>query len=160
MRPSVEYFAGFFDGEGSVHIREKAKTCRFILTIQVDNTNAEVLYLFKKFFGGKVGGPYKRGRKWKPIYKWVVAARRAENFLKQIQEHLIVKSKQCELALLLREKWVPLSRGPGWNRHPEKDLNELKRRQEISDRLRIVNKRGAVEHISAVGSGAESSQSH
>lgn len=56
---NLAYFAGFFDGEGSVGIaKHKGKTTKrgfcFELIIQIGNSDEKVIHDFKDAFGGSI----------------------------------------------------------------------------------------------------------
>lgn len=91
---SVEYAAGFFDGEGCIHI---ARTIRVILggCFQPD--------LLKRFSirwgGAPVAQLYKRKGKARPTVRWELTGSKAAAFLNDVLPHLIEKREQAEVAL-------------------------------------------------------------
>lgn len=62
---TIEYIAGFIDGEGSIIINERRK----IVRITIPQTNKEVLEKIKNFFGvGGVCNITKRKKHWKDAW--------------------------------------------------------------------------------------------
>ena len=65
----IIYCAGFFDGEGTVYIREwqdkrKGRTKnQYGITIRIGNTNPEPLKLFHELFGGQLSKVKKKPKK-------------------------------------------------------------------------------------------------
>lgn len=108
------WFAGFFDGEGSISLLilrgrtyKKGSTLRkeknpnsleIRVYIQISNQCREPLERYKKEFGGYLG-EHSNGRV-KAFYKWGLAGRdRVKKFLQAIQPYLVIKLPQCILAL-------------------------------------------------------------
>jgi hypothetical protein len=143
---NLSYIAGFFDGEGSIHIRKNCnkRDNAYTLTIQVMNTCLSPLIFIKSIFGGTIAGPYKRGLNHKNIYNWRIDCKKAGIFLESLQPYLLVKIEQCRLALLLRKNWRPLPRGMGYGRNQDVADKEIKRRNEIHEQLKIANQRGTI----------------
>jgi hypothetical protein len=97
---SIEYAAGFFDGEGCVNCSTNKSGSPFIRTLVV-NTNIEILEMFKQRWGGDINANYRPKAHWKQAYTWRLSHSAAGLFLKDIQPFLVIKAKQCELALKL-----------------------------------------------------------
>jgi hypothetical protein len=107
------YFAGFFDGEGTVSIG-KGKKSLYLLACCIGNTDIEPLKWCGRRYGGKLLGPHNRGHNHKPAFRWSVDARLGERFLRLIRPYTIIKSARIDLALEFRElfkgEWI-LPRG-------------------------------------------------
>lgn len=103
---SAEYSAGFFDGEGSVYaaIRQSKSKYRPSPTVLVciSNTNKRVLEAHKEKYGGSVYGK-KRRDGHQPVFQWVLGARMAYHFLKDILPHCIIKYDVIVAALALAD---------------------------------------------------------
>jgi len=95
---SIEYTAGFFDGEGCINCSTNKGGSPFI-RILVVNTNIEVLQSFQQRWGGDINKNYRAKAHWKQAYTWRLSHSACANFLKEIQPFLIVKSSQCKSAL-------------------------------------------------------------
>ncbi len=130
-RFSLEYLAGFFDGEGSICIArgttegEKVKRGKpganyekYWLIISVVNTNRDVLEGFVERFGGAIHSK-------KPVpnrhqcFVWTI--RRKEtvlHFLSEMDDMLFVKQEQARLAF----EFIALNRS--WNTQRRKEIYE------------------------------------
>jgi hypothetical protein len=97
---SPRYCAGFFDGEGCINITCGGRNHQTALRVMVVNTDEAILKMFLDSFGG---GIYKRSRghktHWKPFIVWKATGHKAAAFLSYIQDYVIVKERQLDLAL-------------------------------------------------------------
>lgn len=96
MNPNFAYFAGFFDGEGTVDIRAKqthnGKYCRFELRVQIPQVVIDPLLKAQSIWGGNlVHG--------KRINIWACTSKIAVQFLSDIYPYVIVKKEEIEWAL-------------------------------------------------------------
>ena len=94
---SLEYIAGFFDGEGSIRINYKGYYNKLPSSLDVRigqnlKVNA-VLHEVCAMFGGTVID-YKNG-----YSQWVVTTTKAATFLKTIEPHLYIKREEALLAI-------------------------------------------------------------
>ena len=98
---TIQYIAGFFDGEGSIFIAWNSRgTLR--LGLSFTNTNLEVLNQIKDFFGDGCG--YITISSRRPQYKlcYTLTIRRKESLRRVITSmypYLIVKAEQADIAL-------------------------------------------------------------
>lgn len=110
------YFAGLFDGEGSVSVKKglSENTIHYSLTVEFGITYASVLYEMKKLFGGNV---YPRNHekyintpsalkrtdtnpeKWKRKYDYVIKGKEAWIYLKMIEPYSREKMEQIRTAI-------------------------------------------------------------
>ncbi len=88
-----EYFAGFFDADGSIGI--DGSTCYGT----VSQVETSVLDLFYQRFGGFYQGPYYSHPNSRPLTRWTVKANKARDLLESIYPFLVVKKERCEVAL-------------------------------------------------------------
>lgn len=104
-KPSIEYLAGFFDGEGCIKISRSHTTVsgspRYNLSIKVGNINQEVI----KAFGDRWGGKYyilpesvKRGNR-QIFYEWFANSKVSKIVLNEMFPYLIVKKIEAKVAL-------------------------------------------------------------
>ena len=95
------FFAGFFDGEGSVWKREGCAA----LTVYVPQKDPELLYKMRDFWGGSIRFVINRGTKasptfegyesWKnPLYRLQISGDRARIFLKAVYPFLSSRRKE------------------------------------------------------------------
>lgn len=106
-KKKLAYFAGFFDGEGSVSIAKLPNnTCtgkpQHYLYIQICNEVKAPLDEIKKYLNGSVYS-YK-AESGKTMWRWCGAANVAEKFLREIQPYSIVKKNEIKLALEFNKK--------------------------------------------------------
>lgn len=101
MDASIEYLAGFFDGEGCIRaVLAKDKKNAAGLHIFITNTYLPILTLFEQKFGGTTSLRNISNPKHKAAYQWRMSSRKEiKNFLQQIEPHLIEKKEQAILAL-------------------------------------------------------------
>lgn len=107
--PSLEYMAGFFDGEGCVSAairkRRPAEADRkgpsYILTVSVYNTIKESAMPFQRRFGGSVLANHPE--RTRPVWRWQIQQQPAGEALRVLIPHLRIKREQAELAIVLCE---------------------------------------------------------
>lgn len=104
--PDLSYFAGFFDGEGSVGIYASGQhDCgkpRYRLTVSVGQSGfnvPKILKLFEATFGGSINEGKSGMANGQRAWQWRVSAVTANEFLLAILPYVVVKRKQVELAL-------------------------------------------------------------
>jgi len=92
----LAYLAGFFDGDGSIHLVSNASrsTRGYSLQVSVTQKGKAILERFQEAFGG---GIYPTGRS-KSFWKWQLGARKACDFLIEVFPYLYLKRKQAILA--------------------------------------------------------------
>ena len=111
---TIEYLAGFFDGEGSIGIywsngssdtRYKSghKNGSWIRSVSVVNTYRPILETFQSHFGGRIGQIIK-DPKYKPCFQWQIGSKFGiKTCLDELKPHLIEKREQAKLMLLACE---------------------------------------------------------
>lgn len=140
-RISVEYAAGFFDGEGSVSISYLAnKTGRgwWRVVAVVAQNDRRPLDALKERWGGFIGE--RRTPEGRTHFDWRVTTKLAHLFFEEIRPYLIVKAEAVDIALSFRE-------GIGENIVGKAGMTpeEHERRMALREQLRLVNgKRGRV----------------
>ena len=103
----LAYFAGLFDGEGSITIRKpNGKNPRaHYLRVTIANSNPKPLKLIKKFFGGSLNKYIPKNGK-QPSYILTLSCKKAHNFLEDIYPYLIIKRNIAWIAICFR-KLIP-----------------------------------------------------
>src|SRR5882672_7301041 len=104
---SLDYLAGFFDGEGSVSIirtlpkrrRERGWNPHYYLRVAVSGTDPRIVNAFCDRFGGSVHFVERRSERHSPVYVWVAQQNIAEGFLSQIVGLLEIKHQDAEIGL-------------------------------------------------------------
>jgi hypothetical protein len=68
MTPSLEYLAGYFDGEGWICMFKAIRCCTYKLTVGITSAHRPMLVLFQERFGGYISA--KRRSSNKPLFQW------------------------------------------------------------------------------------------
>jgi len=112
-KTTLQYIAGFFDGEGSIGIYYRQRTKdRFHLRTQLTNNKNKdaqrlMTYLMNKF-GGNLSEQITLSGRVK--YNWQLNSDRAIYFLRKIEPYLIFKKDQAIIAINWQEQRPPLVR--------------------------------------------------
>ncbi len=130
------YFAGFFDGEGSIVINRpkgfKDKASRrpqqHRLVVAISNLDFAVLKTAKLLFGGNIW-LHRSSRNVQnnlqsrraDAYRWTVAAKMAAVFLESIFPYLTVKRQEAKIALTFQRQLS--KRHSGYNPLSESELH-------------------------------------
>ncbi|GAI09780.1 unnamed protein product [marine sediment metagenome] len=137
-KDTLNYLAGFFDGEGCIYInkqknvRNPKRSITYQGAVEVANTKKEQLLLFSKYFGGKIRCYYDVDRP-NGKYFWRIVSRDAVKFCKVIKGYLLTKEEQAEVVIELHKTMKP--RG---NAHVPDDI--IKYREQLYQEMRTLNK--------------------
>jgi hypothetical protein len=101
------YFAGLFDGEGSVTMHYRSSDDCLSCSLVVGNTHRGVLEEGQRLFGGAI--KERRGTN-RPMYVLQMCGETADLFAQAILPYAIIKESQLRFFLETREKFVNL----GW----------------------------------------------
>ena len=140
---SLEYLAGFFDGEGCITLCNGGR--KYNLKCICANTVKESVELFQERFGGRIHPQRRPAGKahYKMCWKWVADSRIGESFLKEILPYLRIKRKVAELALeFMRLPLKPKGRLKNGDSRLLVKEEIQKQREHIVSRLRVLNFRG------------------
>lgn len=90
------YWAGLFDGEGSIALYPQPKCKLPLLRVRLTNTNMYVLELLKQNYGGSIAstgtvGIDKYGFNHQPCWRWQITGNKALVFLEDIRDFVIIK---------------------------------------------------------------------
>lgn len=142
---SVEYLAGFVDGEGYLGLGRipRGRSHEYCLRISVHNTNRQILEEIREGWGGCLAGAGAGKPGWKPAYVLIWTNAAAAGLLTEVAPYLRVKSKQaaqmqkflhhlrrCRRARDRRGRLLPLSN------------SEVEVRETFHARLKELNRRG------------------
>ncbi len=102
------YFAGLFDGEGSINIvrgvsgkRNEARRSSWGVVCSVKMTDEETIKAMRDCFGGNMGEKYSYRRNGnKPQFYWQTRAKSAMAFLRKIYPYLKIKKREADIAFL------------------------------------------------------------
>lgn len=108
----LNYFAGFFDGEGSICIlkRQTRKTNwnpEYRLQVAIGQNDGATLDWIMNLFGGHL-----HQVKRDDSYYWIVSNRQAYTILKQVNPYLKYKKPQAELAIKFYEDSYLVRKNP------------------------------------------------
>ena len=140
---SLEYLAGFFDGEGCITLCDGKR--KYNLKCICGNTVKESVELFQERFGGKVylqDRPFNKPN-WKVLWKWVVTDSLADAFIREILPYLRIKRAVAELALEFRA--IPLKPKGNFKSGDYRLIVKAEiqsKRDTVVNRLRSLNFRG------------------
>ncbi len=148
------YFAGFFDGEGSIGIYKDNRNDSYSSAFFVTNTNIEVLKWIKNRFGGIILFHGEKGRvigygskgvihkSTKDSYRWKLDVHNVKSLLPDLIPHLMVKKQEAitmlEYLTKMRTDFTCGGR-PSWYRKWQEELylkiRELKHEEIESEEL-------------------------
>lgn len=117
---TLEYIAGFFDGEGFISIQKASNRThsgsRYWLIASVTNIHQGVLNEIQKVIGGKVlfyKNNYTKHNGCGFHYKITLYSKQAYDFLQSILPYLIVKQEQAKVAMRYQESLRHYNMGRG-----------------------------------------------
>lgn len=100
---TLEYLAGFFDGEGCVSIiknnRNGRRSPTYVLVVAVSGTNPVPLRAFLDRFGGGLYSKKVYRKNHTASFMWIVQARPALAFLAEIEPLLVVKRQDASIGI-------------------------------------------------------------
>lgn len=101
---ALEYFAGFFDGEGSCGIYDAVANKRATFRVSLCNNDPRPLLKAKELFGGLIRSRFRRYKaEIKNNFEWYVFGKNAEAFLIAIRPFVLVKGEQIDVFLAARQ---------------------------------------------------------
>jgi len=104
-KSELNYYAGFFDGEGCIMIKKKHSGRPFhTLDITISLTNLNILEDFKRAFGGTIHGAYKSKTHYKDKWMWMIGGDKALAVLKALYPYLRLKNREAELGIEFQER--------------------------------------------------------
>lgn len=100
------YFAGFFDGEGSVAIYRKK------YVVSLTNTDVRPLLVARERWGGFISCQSKEGRPCalRDIHRWQIYGQKSRAFLEAIRPFVLLKGDQIDAYLAILGL-IPSGRG-------------------------------------------------
>ena len=137
------YLAGFVDADGCIAITKstKGKYGYCGLSVHITQTKREVLDYWQRKVG--LGGIYimcKGGDSANTSFQWVIYGKEAEEFIVSILQHLILKRRQADIALVFRKTIGPQG-GKGGRLPP----HILRKREECRKAIARLNGRKKIE---------------
>ena len=109
MPLSLEYIAGFFDGEGSISWSTPKKyPNKKYPRVELGNTNFQIIEEISYQFNGKFDTQWAKSKRsigTKPFARWYCYGKNAYTFLRAICPHLRIKQQQALDALKYLERY-------------------------------------------------------
>jgi len=99
---SKSYFAGLFDGEGTIALYPNNTKNSYVFGLAVGLTNPMAANMLLLAFGGTVDFKEYKNPKWRPLYTWRVYGKRAETVSRCLLPYLKLKREELEIALKIR----------------------------------------------------------
>lgn len=130
MNVSAEYWAGFFDGDGTVTTADHHKP-----RVSVTNTDLAILEALRRQWGGYICPRKTYNPRAKPAWFWCLDSRKAVPFLLAILPYVRIKRERVQLAL----DYINI----GWLKGtPEQRESIRSEREAISQHLKRLNQKG------------------
>jgi len=83
--PSLEWFAGVFEGEGSISIHGAGRRGYSILSVQVVMTDEQIVRAFADRWSNAIRTTDRRPGVWKKAYGWQLRGGTASGFLRELE---------------------------------------------------------------------------
>ena len=138
----LAYLAGLIDGEGCIGIaatfdKRSSRSRAYFGRLYVSNTDIRLMAWLQEHCGGRVNAmPRKSQPTWKTGYKWELQGANAELVLRATLPYLVLKRRQAETLLELRELQAVLV-----TRTPSAD--QAARKEALKQRIHLLNRKGA-----------------
>jgi len=142
MDKDLVYFAGLFDGEGSIYInKQKGKHVartgyNYALRVCLRMTNEQIVKDFATYFSLKAKPIPNSKVEWKPLWRAETTSNKALFILKKLKPYLRIKKAQTVLAIHFQEN------RPKGNRFHGRTNPELLRLERCYQQMKELNKRG------------------
>jgi len=134
----IAWAAGFFDGEGCIHIGRVFRGVRpvYVPMITVSQVAREPLDELQRLFAGGIYNASSGRPNSKPLLAWKAAGGDAERAVREMIPYLLVKRAQAEVFLAFRER-ITQTVGRG-------GLSEIEvaARDSLRDQMAALNYRG------------------
>ena len=149
---SLEYAAGFFDGEGCVNLTVSGRERRVVLRLMIVNTDPNILCAFQAQFGGEAVTSRQNGPShWKQFRMLKMTGQTAMAFLEDIAPYVRVKAAQVALALEFwdytrrpkSERCIYVRRASGVGATGQLKPEVIAKEHEFKTHMHLLNKRGA-----------------
>ena len=103
-KTDLAYYAGLFDGDGSVTLSAQKARGRCIqttysLSADLASTNEWICQQLKFAFGGNITQYQPKNQRARMVWRWSIGSKNAQNFLEAIYPYLKLKKPQAEIAI-------------------------------------------------------------
>jgi hypothetical protein len=110
MKPSIEYVAGLFDGEGYITVdfyrKETGRFTRCQIKSGISLTHRPTIEALAGRFGGVLNvnpSANRRNSNHRVVYAWALSGASSQDFLASVLPFLIIKKSQAKLAIRLHD---------------------------------------------------------
>ena len=134
---TLAYFAGLFDGEGTVELRLRHHNT-IGTRILIYNTSLDVMDWLLGYFDGTVYARKNKTSSYKTQYVWQTSGEKARDTLKLVAPFLIIKAKQVKLVL----KFWELREEYGITSHSRKNEDFVAIAEPLLYAVSALNRRG------------------
>ena len=139
-KPSVDYIAGLFDGEGwfTISVNKNPPRCKgpaLQIHAAISLRQPKVLHEIQKQFGGTVTLAAKATTKHAEAWRWRVTGDGALKFAEQVGGKLIVKKQQAKLAILFQTLKAQ-------NKNRPSSITRRNQLAKLRERIQLLNKKG------------------
>lgn len=133
---SPAYYAGFFDGEGSVGLYklQGKNGVGIVLSTEIVNTYEGVLKPLPELFGGIITKKESKNPLWQDAYRWRLSSDKAITFLEWIHPYTVVKHKQISTVF---EFWSKTNKDSSRNKYNTMTMTEI---QYYIDQIKILKR--------------------
>ena len=107
----LAYIAGFFDGEGCVHIGGRRQNTSYNLEVSISNTDKDILLWIQSIYGGYIKDVKKVKEHHTQCYNWRIVSNQAAKFLESILPFLNIKKFQAGVAIAFQGLKGPCNYG-------------------------------------------------
>lgn len=146
----LAYLAGVMDSDGCFSIakmaawKQRNANPRYVFCMNVINTSEDLMKWLVERFGGRYSNRRRQMREnHKITFDWYFTNGKALWLLEIIRPYLVVKTKQCDVALDLLKNWKTARGGAGI--HRLLDPQEVGRRESCYQEMKRLNRLGLVQ---------------
>lgn len=129
----LDYLAGFFDADGSIHSRSTGK--RQGISFAVTQATPTVPQMFKENFGGNVAPVDRHNPKWRTTWLWSRGCTKVSSFIGDMSGRVVIRSQQLAIAA----KFLESLRSGNHRRYKELDPITIAHRETLLRTLSDLN---------------------
>jgi hypothetical protein len=141
------YLAGIVDGEGSIYIgafssNPKTNTPHYQTNIEVSNTDKGLIEWLVNTFGARMGTytpAQLPSNSRKTVYRWTATGERVTHLCEIMMPYLIIKKRQAEIMLKMRETYNHTGAYTGHQGLPKVSSEILEIRKALETEMRSLH---------------------
>jgi len=153
----LNYYAGLFDGEGTVRIVKVArKEPTYSVWVSINMCDAIMLKELFYVFGGSFYHYDSKNSKHRDLYSWIITTKKAYNFLKEIYPYAVIKKEQIRLALELQENIFACKGNRKYGTpHKRETIRYRERMRKRMKKMKHISINGSLENWPNSGDGCD-----